>query len=498
VSTLLEFTTAPGSWGAHYWIANETLSSDGHYVEFIVTSLLSGSGYGVSPDGDGSATNSYALWLNSGVTYILLNGSVNATYAGVVVSKFDRIRFRKSGSNVIVSHNGTDFHTISLAGTIYAYAASFDGSSSVNVDSVNGAAVTTLVSAACTVTDGVPSTDYFSTDSLIYYSKHNWLASGRYKESSQPGSYFKFAFSGTKAGIIYDAPQVGLAPSEQTYLSYRIDGGSWTRVLLDRVDVYLEIATGLADTTHQAEVAISDVFYGARYDASSRAGSVFSYGVRLPTTGTLLAPPVYSILAMGFCDSNSEGAEALGTSSGTAQLGFMKLIADAIGMELSPTSAPAQGWDATPAAGIPTLEDGWDINIDLSSRLTTGALVPEPYVIFIAHGQNDTADITTVATGVVNAMLAATTNTKIVIMCPVGRHRRTELIAVVAAVANSRCVFFDNATDYLDAYSRDDLGIHLTQTGQSLYSTVEMIPQFRTIIPRIQSIRHYYSQQGAV
>jgi len=499
MSTLLQFTAATGSWAAHYWTATETLS-DGHYVEYVITELVNGVGYGINTVSDGSLTNAYVFWYNSG-GYILLNGSTSGggDYTSRTFAKFDRIRFRKSGNSIIVSQNGEDFHTISLSGTVYAYAASFNGTGSVDVDSVNGSAVTTLSSAACTVTLGVPSTDYFANDSALYYTPIAWIGSGRSKASSQPGALLRFDFTGSRAGVIFDATsQVAITSDIRTKIAYRIDGGDWTyHTLADETLVYKEIATGLSSGTHTAEVVVSSSHLGARYDATNRYAEIISYGARVPTGQTVSASQTRPRLIVGYGDSNSEGSQSVVDGTSNSVVSFSQLLADAVGANLALTSVPGQGWITTPSPGvIPTMQNGWDLNPSGSSKLTTGMLVPEPNLIFICHGQNDSSSVTTDAASTINEILSATTTATVVVMCPCGRSRRSELIAAVAAVNSARCVFFDNPTNWLTSYSYNGLGVHLTAEGHVQYAAV-MIPQILALLPAITVFRRHHQQQQA-
>lgn len=487
MSTLLQFTANAGAWDTHNWVSTEALTTDGHYAEFSVTSLDNGHGFGVTPDTSGVSTNAWVVWFSGGIVYILLAGVVQASYPAMTYKLFDRFRFRKSGSNVIVSQNGVDFHTIALAGTLYAYAASYNGTSSCDVDSVNGAAVTTRTSTACTVTIGVPSTDYFANNAALRYSPLNWIGTGTNRESSLPGASLRFsttcAASG-RASIIFDASgQVNLTQDIRTWLAYRVDGGAWTRhKLTNETLVSLELANGLSAGTHTFEVVIAESNYGGRYNASPvRYAGIFSYGVRLPTGQTLNAPLQKSRLLKMYGDSNDEGAENIYPNH-NQPTSFSQLIADGIGAELSNTSFPGQGWITTPGASIPTFQNAWDKLNDTSSILSGGKITPEPKVIAIVHGQNDSTDVTAAATSTINAILAATTTAKIVVMCPVGRSRRSELIAAVAAVNNPRCVFFDNPTDWLATYGANGLNTHLTEAGHVQYANV-MIPKFRALFP---------------
>jgi len=498
MSTLLQFTRNSGSnWADNFWTATETLSAEGHYVEFVITELANGVGYGVNTVSTGVLTNAYVFWYNSG-GYILLNGSTSGggDYTGRTFAKFDRIRFTKSGSSIVVSQNGENFHTISLSGTVYAYAASFNGTASVDVDSVNGSAVTTLASSACTVTLGVPSTDYFANDSALYYTPIAWVGSGRTKASSQPGALLRFDFTGTRAGVIFDASSQAANTSDiRTKMAYRIDGGSWTYHTFSTPELtYKEIATGISSGTHTAEVVISYSFLGTRY-GSDRYAEIISYGARVPTGQTVTASQTRPRLIVGYGDSNSEGSESVVDGTSNSVVSYSQLIADLVSANLALVSVPGQGWITTPTEGvIPTMQNGWDLHPSGASKLTTGMLVPEPSVIFICHGQNDSTSVTTAATSTINEILAATTSCTVVVMCPAGRSRRSELIAAVAAVNNARCVFFDNPTDWLASYSYNNLGVHLTAEGHAQFAAV-MAPQFLALLPAIAVFRRHHQQQ---
>ena len=476
LATTIKFTTASGSWGAHYWIGSQTLTADTHYVEYTLTSLTSGHGCGVSQDNTGPETNSWVFWMNSGSVYILKAGGVVTNLGALSVNLFDRVRFTKSGTSVVVSLNGSTIYTITSAGgTLYPYAASYNGTGYVDAQSVNGAAVTTLTSAACTAVDGVPSTEIFANDSAFYFSKFNWLTDSQVKkkETAAPDAYFKFKFTGSRCAILIDATQHATG-SGGTYISWRIDGGAWQSPYYptDGGKTSVQIANGLTTGTHSAEVAIKTSNYGARWSASARNSSIFFWGVRVPVGATVSAPTTQSTNVLFFTDSNGEGADVDGATSAdaNAQKAYPRLLAALLGVEHSLVAFPGQGYNITAGANVPVLKLSWNLQNDNSTRLTGGALTPEPAKIFIAEGQNDSSDPTTSVSTMLDAVLAATTSTIIYVCVPCGLHYRSQLTAAVAAKASARVKLVDNSTNWLTSNGANGGTTHLNATGQSLYA----------------------------
>lgn len=477
LGTTVTYIPSAADWDTHKWVSNESITT-GQSVIYRGSTINNLQGMGVSSSTGGLLANTEVLiWTQNytgGGVYILENGGVAATYT-IAYDLFSKWEIKKNGANLECYHNGVLFHTkVGVAAVpYYATTHSYDGNGRVVVDSVAGLAATTRSVVGCTAVDGVPVTDIFANDANIYYSKFNWLKSGTKAESPTPGASFKFRFTGGAASILIDARgNEALVDALVTGISWRIDGGAWQTVVrfTDSTVSAVQVASGLSAGAHLCEVMITESYLGNRVNstASLRYASIFSYGVRIKAGESLTAytPKAVTLLAWG--DSNSEAAE-VDYPLTNATKSYAHVLGAAMNAEVWLEAYPGQGWITTPGSNVPIFEDGWDFGFDTLTRLTTGALVPEPTYISISHGQNDASSVTASATATINAMLAATTNTKILVCVPCGTSRRAELIAAVAAVANARCVLLDNTTNYLASYSVNGLGIHLTETGQTLY-----------------------------
>lgn len=488
MSTLLNFTPSAGSWTDHYHITNESVTNDGDYAEWILSDETNHRLFGLNSltTPSISAYEAYIWPVNPAGQMLFVSQGTILSDLPIPFKLFDRFRLTRQGTTIVVTQNGSTIYTFTgiPASTCYAHTYSDDGTASIDLNSVNGTAVTTRASASVAVTLGPPTADTFAGSSNLLFTPLNCIGSGNYRETAQPCAGYKFKFTGSEAWAIFDArQQVAVTSFLRTWLSYRVDGGSWTRSkITDETLVSLKIATGLSSGTHEAEVQIADSSYGTRWAADGfRYSSILFYGARIPATESLSAPTAKQRSILFYGDSNSQGAENQYPNN-NGQSAYAALIAAGINADLSLVSYPGQGWITTAGSDVPTFENSWDLHVNNASRLTGGDIVPEPTIIAICHGQNDASDVTAAATSTINAILAATTTAKVVVMCPAGRHRRTELIAAVSAVNSPRCVFFDNPTNWLATYGANGATTHLTDAGHVQYANV-MIPQFSALFP---------------
>lgn len=512
LSTMVTAQTASGSWANRYWKSNEQVVNNGDYVEFIITELGYGTGFGlgtsgVAPTGDLQGQE-YMLWpfnQGSGQMAILLNAGLAAWATISTWNITDRFRFTKSGSDLVVTCNGVTIYTFVGAATqpLYVQAASHDGSGSVAVDSVNGQAVTTKLALNMTYVDGVPTKDVYANSSSLYFSRFNWLTDSlvKRKEGNQPGSYFKFRFTGGNCAIPIDLSLLRTS-SLDTTVAYRIDNGTWQYFTPSTGrESLLQIASGLHVGTHTAEVMISASQYGRRYNAtqSQRTASIFFWGVRVPASVTnVAAPTVHPNEAVFFADSNGEGAEALAAYYENGNLAFPKLIADACNLEFSARTIPGSGWVTSPGGGETyKLPNYYDTAND-TSAIDYDA-VDEPDYVFIIHGQNDgTADLlvgTTIAD-----MLVAFPSAIIFVCCPVSQHRRADLEAAVDAIANPRVMYLDNTINCGALYPAmpANNGVHIDQAGHVAYALEIKTEFLAALLPPVDPGVDTYFRPGGV
>lgn len=486
LSTSVSAQAASGSWANRYWKSNETLAGNGDYVEFVTTGIAgNGIGFGVgtssiAPTGDLQGME-YMLWpfnAATGQMAMLINGALAGWATCPPWNITDRFRVTRSGTSLLFTCNGSLIYTqtgVSSA-PLYVSVSSHNGGGSVAVDSVNGQPVTTKLAHNMTHVDGVPTKDVYANNSALYFSRFNWLSDSvvKRKEGNQPGSYFKFTFAGANCSLPIDLTQLRSSTLDTT-ISYRIDGGPWQYFTPSTgFEHQIQIASGLHVGTHTAEVMIAASQYGRRYNdtQSQRTASIFFWGVRVPASSPdVSAPAIHPKEAVFFADSNGEAAEAIAAYYESANLGFPKLISDALSLEFSARTIPGSGWITSPGGGETfKLFNYFDVANDTSAIDYDSS--DEPDYVFIVHGQNDAGPDLQVSTTIADMLLAFPTAT-IFVCCPMSLHYRAYLQSQVAAINNPRVKYLDNTINCGSLYPAQpaDNGVHIDAAGHVAFKS---------------------------
>jgi hypothetical protein len=296
----------------------------------------------------------------------------------------------------------------------------------------------------------------------VVFSPLNWNVSAGNAKTINPGAYFRTIFGGTSCTLQFDMTGI-LTPLPQ--ISYRVDGyGAWTTV-----DIAASVALAIpSDTAGWANAGgrLLEVRFKSMTETQLRwatqATAVVLVGIVLDATKTLTLPTKLprSMLFLG--DSITEGDRTVkiaGTpdlNSHDAFLGWAPEVARLMGFEFGVVGFSAQGAVQTGVGGVPALTGTY--NFLYSGVARSFAVAPD--VIVINIGTNDSADITSAMTTVLNGLLAATPKTtRIVVLRPFnGTARSAQLQAAIAAcTAPTRCLFVDTNGFFVTSKSSDSL-----------------------------------------
>lgn len=313
-----------------------------------------------------------------------------------------------------------------------------------------------LTAATLSQTAGVPATGFDQTK--ILFSPLNWNVGTGTAKTINPGAYFRTQFSGTSIALSFDMTGI-LTPLPQ--LEYRIDQKAWAQI-----DLASTIALTMPSDTTTWAAHMLEVRFKAMTETQLRwatqATAVSLIGVTLDSGKALSLPPKLPLSIVGFGDSITEGCRTLhaaGTpdvASHDAAQSWLAEVAKRMGAEYGNIGFSAQGCLQGGVGSVPSFPNTWNYLYGTTPRVWTTA----PDYIFINQGTNDTGDITSTMTTVLNGMLAATpTTTKIFVMRPYkDTTHTTQLQAAIAACsAPTRCIFLDTAGFFTAANSSDNL-----------------------------------------
>jgi lysophospholipase L1-like esterase len=296
----------------------------------------------------------------------------------------------------------------------------------------------------------------------VVFSPLNWNVSAGNAKTINPGAYFRTIFGGTACTLQFDMTGI-LTPLPQ--ISYRVDGyGPWTTVDI-AASVPLTIPTDTAGWAN-AGGRLLEVRFKSMTETQLRwatqATAVVLVGIVLDATKTLTLPTKLprSMLFLG--DSITEGDRTVkatavpDVNSHDAFLGWAPEVARLMGFEFGVVGFSAQGAVQTGTGGVPALTGTY--NFLYSGVARSFAIAPD--VIVINIGTNDSTDITSAMTTVLNGLQAATPKTtRIVVLRPFnGTARSAQLQAAIAASTSpTRCLFVDTNGFFVTAKSSDSL-----------------------------------------
>jgi hypothetical protein len=254
----------------------------------------------------------------------------------------------------------------------------------------------------------------------------NWYRNGStFVRAINGGASVRLGFTGTSIGIAVDVSSLsGYSAALYPYIGWSIDGGSISRHQLLSSDTIISVATGLADTAHAITIWVSSLdggFGTIRWDGSS---SVTITGVVVDTGKTISAPvdPNGGVVIF-FGDSISEYAienPPGGQAGAFSMKAWTAAVAEQLGALDCRCAFSGQGWDVG-IEGVPQFIDAWPDIMSGVSRSTS----PAPRYIFIAHGQNGSADAGDVTATLEGMRSAYGASPYIQLMIPFSRSNET-------------------------------------------------------------------------
>lgn len=276
-------------------------------------------------------------------------------------------------------------------------------------------------------------------DSHIYYPPYCWYDSGTYKECNAAGRYVKAAFTGTSFAMKVDPSVFGVWTTEPNVVTYFVDGGPKTDLVLDggNVQTTYYLASGLASGNHRVEIYVSGVGTVDRW--ASPTDCIRIDGYFIDSGASMLNPARFKAQGILYGDSICEGVKIL--SNQVNNLGDYWMnewdslsIVQALGIELGVVAYSGQGYLTTGNGGVDTFNNAWDLYYSGQTRTFTDNLD----FIFIEHGTNNTGGATTQAD--VQAMFTnlrtACPSAKIVYLIPFGQFSKAAIEAAIAAQAD--------------------------------------------------------------
>lgn len=289
-------------------------------------------------------------------------------------------------------------------------------------------------------------------DSAIVYSPYTWGDTGSAMKTICCGAYFKTLFSGTSCALTFDMTSLDAAPAYPEIL-YSVDGEPWIKATIAAsVSLTMNSAVDNAKVDwHTLEVIYKNGQATDTPDMWGTDGSCLKFtGLTLDDGADITAPVKRDKNIICFGDSITKGTKVVDSdganenANNDASLSWVRPMALALNAEYGQVGFGSSGYQATGAGNIPTFPNHWNYLWSGESRVFT----PDPDFIIINHGTNDsTVDITSAAQSVFEAILAATTNTIIIVAPPFpvayNTNQKTNLENAVTAVNSSRCLYLN-------------------------------------------------------
>ena len=298
--------------------------------------------------------------------------------------------------------------------------------------------------------DAVTPAGIAPNDAAIAYSPFNWSVSSTAAKTICPGAYFRTQFSGGACTLNFDMS--GLA-TPYPQIKYRIDGAGWITATI-AATVPLTMPTDNSWTKHTLEVVVKSTSeFVTRW--SPQQAAVVLTGIVVPGLSSVTEPTM-RILVFG--DSITEAYKSLSNTTDVAgsdsTVGWAWQLCNTMGAQVGVVGYGGIGWLNAGQGGVPALPSNYSLL--WGSGPTRSLSAPAPDVIVVNCGENDSADVTSVATSFLTTLLAATSiSTKILVMRPFSGNHATELQAAVTAAASGRVSYVDTTGWFNSADSSD-------------------------------------------
>lgn len=226
-------------------------------------------------------------------------------------------------------------------------------------DPISGTSVTANVSAQA---------GFAPNDVSIFPSPANWYTSGgNWIASNNTGAYLKFKFSGASLNMNVDiSAWLGAQVAAASYptLTYSVDDGAYTDVLLTASSSSITIASGLAAGTHTCEIwyrrtdpNIEKWAVGTNYETPINTLKIT--GFVLAAAAVLSAADLRPDVMVGFGDSITAGHSMTATGAvGMDAIGvYLNGVASVYNCEYGQIGFGSQGYGVAGTGGVPGFED---------------------------------------------------------------------------------------------------------------------------------------------
>lgn len=246
--------------------------------------------------------------------------------------------FQRSGTTYSVTQNGTQVLSGTRSGTSAIGQPGFE---------INDSSQTFEFSQLRTFPTGSPSAalSIAPNDSHILYDPAGWSVTGVRALSVNPGSQFRFAFSGSSyVRAYFDLSTIG---SDSITVAARIDQGTWSVFTVDSTTPHIDFSTSMDNSRHQVRMVIvqapqSDPFSANAIDAIKITSfEVSLFGAIASLTDVL---PKRMIV---WGDSITRQTLAGPSGSDDARYTYPPSLGDAFNAEFSSVSFGGMGWLAS-------------------------------------------------------------------------------------------------------------------------------------------------------
>jgi hypothetical protein len=447
-----------------------------------------------------SVTNNGGLSNPSSIDYTA--ASAASTVSSVTVSP----------STATVSGGGTQQFTATVAGTnspsqavtwavtsgvgtinssgLYTAPAATGSAQSATITATSAQDGTKAGTATVTVPVAAANNALTSGTGNVLFSPYNWDIQASAAKTINAGAYFKTIFGGTTCTLNFD--MTGIA-SPIPQISYRVDRfGPWITVPI-AASVAITIPSDTADYAskggHLLEVLVKSMTETqARW--STQATAVRLTGIILDVGKTISAPTALPLKAIFYGDSITEGVRTVNmtatndTDRNDAGQGWSLEVARILGAEIGNVGFGATGFNKTGSGSVPAFTGTYNYLYSGVAR----SFSPSPDLIVWMMGTNDSTDVTTSATTVLNGLLAATT-AKIIVLRPFkdATHATQLQNAIAACTTPSRVTYVDtngwfntaNSSDALHPYGNENI-THIAPLAAAAIRTALTAPAATT------------------
>jgi lysophospholipase L1-like esterase len=285
-------------------------------------------------------------------------------------------------------------------------------------------------------------------DTGILYSPYNWVVASGLAESINAGAYLKTIITGSPAAISLSFDMTNVS-SPVPQIAYRVDHGPWT-VAAVASSVSLTMPSGNAWTKHLIEVVVKSTTETVNRWNSTRNASVKLTGIVTDSiTATAVKPTVRALRVLVFGDSITEGVRTLNSTASNdtdrndAQQGWAWQLAESLGAEVGVVGFGGTGISTSGSGNVPALSTSYALMWSGTSR----SFSTSPDLVVLNIGTNDgSTNTTTAMTGLLDALLSATT-ARIVVLRPFGGTAQAAYLqaAVAACTDPKRVTYVDTA-----------------------------------------------------